>query len=487
MHGCISKWLVGGLALAVVCGGPAIGWGQQPLYQADQNYSLVAETPQTAADGQLVSGYTATDDVTARLEKVEAALKKIDDKAKEDKKKAAGKPSIAIGGRLVIDAALFDQSSLNKSTYGNMVNGAGFRSVRLHAEGKAFEIVNYKTEFDFVGGVYDINGQTLLGNGVQFKDNYIGVSDLPYVGNIRVGHFREPFSLEELTSARYLTFMERSMLNQLMVPSRNMGVMCYDYWEEPSIAWQVGTFLNSVPDTLPRVDNDKLIPTADIRVVWQPWYDEATEAGVLHLGAAYSYRPGRSTAGVGDNIFRARPNTVFGGSAAYIIQAGRPDLVDWQLAGLEFAYMYGPFSFQSEAMAAMLNPQNGDPEATLRGAYFMVSYFLTGEHRGYHRKEGKFDRVKVNENFFRVRAEDHCVYTGKGAWELAYRYDYVDASEAYWASARQDLAYTHTCGVNWYLNSYTRCMFDWVHLDSSRGNTSGGSADIAMMRVQVDF
>jgi len=450
MHGRILHWLAATLAVAVLEGGAVPCWAQQyqPMYaatpaMADPAYVPAADAGPAGPTNQFGS---------------------------------TGRPSVTIGGRTYVDTALFSQSPLNETTYGNMSNGAGFRSVRLSAEGKAFEVVYYRTEIDFVGGIYDINGQTLLGNGIQFKDVYMGVSDLPYLGNVRVGHFKEPFSLEELTSSRFITFMERTMLNQLLVPSRNTGVMVFDYWEEPRILWQVGTFMNNVPDTLPRRDNDKLAPTADARLVWQPWYDETTEAGLLHLGAAYSYRPALSKDGVGENVFRARPNTAFGGSAAYIVQVGRPDLSDWQIAGAELAFMYGPFSFQSEAMAAMLNPRNGDPEATLRGAYFMVSYFLTGEHRGYNRKEGRFDRVKVLENFFRVRAEDGCVYTGKGAGELAYRCDYVDATDAYWSSARQDLANTHTLGVNWYLNPYARCMFDWVHADSSRRGTSGGCA-----------
>ena len=55
-----------------------------------------------------------------------------------------------------------------------------------------------------------------------------------------------------------------------------------------------------------------------------------------------------------------------------------------------------------------------------------MSYFLTGENRPYNRKMGVFDRVKPYEDFFRVRTCDGNVATGRGAWEVAYRFSYID-------------------------------------------------------------
>ena len=63
---------------------------------------------------------------------------------------------------------------------------------------------------------------------------------------------------------------------------------------------------------------------------------------------------------------------------------------------------------------------------TSTARYAFVSYFLTGENRPYNRKMGVFDRVKPYEDFFRVRTCDGNVGTGHGAWELAYRFSYID-------------------------------------------------------------
>ena len=37
-----------------------------------------------------------------------------------------------------------------------------------------------------------------------------------------------------------------------------------------------------------------------------------------------------------------------------------------------------------------------------------------------------FDRVKPYEDFFHVRTCDGCTATGRGAWEVAYRFSYID-------------------------------------------------------------
>jgi phosphate-selective porin OprO and OprP len=212
-----------------------------------------------------------------------------------------------------------------------------------------------------------------------------------------------------------------------------------------------------------------------------PWYDEATEGrGLLHLGAAYSYRDAFGNA----HNLRARPDTNFGGSNAYIVNGGAPNLADYQLYGAELALVYGSFSFESEYSLATLNPANGAADQHLRGFYMTTSYFLTGEHRPYRRDRGVFDRVKPFENFFRVRAEDGGIYTGRGAWEVAYRYDYIDMYEM---GPTAGLAATHTFGVNWYLTPYTRLMLDWVHADCNKNHADAGNVEVVMARAQVDF
>jgi phosphate-selective porin OprO/OprP len=117
------------------------------------------------------------------------------------------------------------------------------------------------------------------------------------------------------------------------------------------------------------------------------------------------------------------------------------------------------------------------------GVYVFASWFLTGENRQYNRPMATFDRIKVNRDFFRVRDCDGCVHTGPGAWELAYRFSYLDLDDADITGGNVT---DHTIGLNWYLNPYTRLMFNYVNSDTRR-NGIDGNISIFEMRAQIDF
>jgi phosphate-selective porin OprO/OprP len=468
MHGRIFCSALG--LLAIACLLPTAARGQEYLTSPATN--IVVPSPDASSaevTGQLVSATSelSSDDLAERVKKLEEALKKAEDKAKADKKKAAGKPTAEIGGRVYFDHVFNDQDPLNRQTYGNATNGTEFRALRLKGSGKAFDIVEYKAEIDFANST-----------GV-FKDVYIGVGELPLVGNFRAGHFKEPMGLEENTSSVFTTFMERSMGNNAFVPARNTGLMFFDWNEDRGITWQAGMFDTDIADNPSTRTADELSQSFTGRVTWTPWYDECTEGrGLLHTGASYSYRHPYHNS----RTFSTRADEHIG---ITYINTGALSLNDYQLLGLEAATVYGPLSIQSEYFHVAADPTAaGAADMSFNAFYVTVSYFLTGEHRRYKREMAVFDRVKPFENFFRVRAEDNCIYTGKGAWELAFRYDYIDVGDA---GPTAGMCATQTYGINWYLNPYTRMMFDFVHADTHRNYTDSGSLDAFLTRFQIDF
>lgn len=133
---------------------------------------------------------------------------------------------------------------------------------------------------------------------------------------------------------------------------------------------------------------------------------------------------------------------------------------DDNVVGLEFAYMQGPFSAQSEYLKRDLAgaDNNGDREAT--GYNAMLAYTLTGESRVYKLDGAKFDTIKP---FDKVN----------GAWEVFYRYDHLNVEDddlmvtgagAPLAAIGVDEteAKVHTLGVNWYANEAVKVSLNYL-------------------------
>ena len=139
-----------------------------------------------------------------------------------------GNVSLKLGGRIMLDNAWFMGDSADE-------DGTEFRRTRLMLSGKVNQF-EWKTQYDFARGDDDKGDK---GKRPAFKAVYVGVGGVPYgLGALRVGHFKEPFGLEELTSSKYITFMERS-LTSAFVPSRNVGVMAHRTLETGTLAYGV--------------------------------------------------------------------------------------------------------------------------------------------------------------------------------------------------------------------------------------------------------
>lgn len=358
-------------------------------------------------------------------------------------------PTFRLRGRVEVDSTFAVQSEESQNTIGDLQNGFGFRRVRLGAQGNIEDSTSWISEVELAGG------------NVRLRDVFVALDALPGVRQVRIGHFREPYNLEGMTSSNFMTFLERSAPN-VISPVRNWGVCAYWWPDDERLLYSFGVFRDGTTNSGQSLgDDDNWAYTT--RLTGLPIYEpNEAEFRLVHLGAAFSQRvPPNGTVNfsrrIGSNILSVDDNP----GSPFLPTLDIP-ADNYQLYNLQAACIRGSLSLQAEWSAAVVQQTNAGL-IYVHGMYFMGSYFLTGEHRGYNRTRGSFDQVEVLHPVTRKRDPR----AGFGAVELAARFAYLDFDSANLpldvngAPAGTRL-YEMTFGVNWYLNSYTRIMADYT-------------------------
>jgi phosphate-selective porin OprO and OprP len=359
-------------------------------------------------------------------------------------------PTIHLRGRIEADAILAAQSLASRRLIGELQNGYGFRRARLGAEGTLSDAARYVAEVDFAGGT------------VRLRDVIIGLTALPAVSWVNVGYFREPFSLEGATSSRFITFLERSPLNQFD-PTRNAGLAAY--WAPEHDRWNyvLGVFRDGT-DGRGVSDGDSGGWALTTRLTALPIYEPQDDAfRLVHLGGALSHRhPAGGTVQYGitsqSNLLTFSDNP-----ASPFLPNVNVAAISQQLYNLQAAVVDGPGSIQCEWFGtAIQRPAAGI--LFLHGGYVTASYFLTGEHRGYDTQRAGFDRVAVRNP---VRRGAGLSSIGSGAVEVAARFavtNFPSGTDEPIPPSLQtaSVLYQTTLGPNWYLNDFTRVMLNYT-------------------------
>lgn len=118
-------------------------------------------------------------------------------------------------------------------------------------------------------------------------------------------------------------------------------------------------------------------------------------------------------------------------------------------------------------MRTNINGVNYDNEH-LTDYYGFASYFLTGESKAYHVRNGAANRIKSNRPF-------QFNGSGWGAWEIATGYDYIDMNSGVIAGGEADMV---RFGLNWYLHSNVKFQENVIHmLDINTARTPITKAD----------
>ena len=360
------------------------------------------------------------------------------------------------------DLALLGSTGGNSA--GDGVNSdSGVRRAELVFKGKG------PGTWSWVAG-YDVRQDKFLDVNVAYK--FAGATTL------KVGQFKQPNSLEELSSTKNNDFIAKAMTTNLQAVGRRLGASLSTGAENWTVTGSV--FTRELTRNLAEGNG------FGVRGTWAPMRDAGH---ILHLGVSmvdYDARDAGSAVGVtpafdgdGRARFRARPDADLTGTR--LVDSGQfTDANKIRTAGLEGAWIAGPFKLQSEYMRTNVS-RSAHSDYGFDSFYVSGLWNLTGETWTY---------------------KDGVVVTGLpsepagGMWQLGLRYDQVDLNDGSFISPATvngvlgGKEHNWTVGVNWYLRSNFKLAMNYVKVNSERFNNTthlfaNDNPDIIELRAQL--
>jgi phosphate-selective porin OprO/OprP len=317
------------------------------------------------------------------------------------------------------------------------------RRIRLGAEGTIPGGFGYKAEADFANG------------SVGFGDVILTYTPTNSPFNIAIGNQETNNGLEQISSSRWSSFIERAAFDDAFINTRRLGINLGYVSKAGDIRLNAGLWTaHSIDSSL---DNDGWIGAA--RAVYAPQMG----GNQLHFGLNYQHREFQSNNGATASgssgapstnqlaRYRARPFSQL--TDQRFVDTGSFAAKSDDIIGFEAAGIFKSLHVAAEGQYLKTNAYTADncsgtprvcvgPTVTFSaagddpvdvldlfaanqfvplgnpsfwGGYVEAGYYLTGETRGY--KNGAWDRTKVLKPFSKG---------GMGAFQINGRVDYLD-------------------------------------------------------------
>jgi phosphate-selective porin OprO/OprP len=481
--------------------------------------ALVSKGVLTEEEGRLITkGHTSKTAVTPVVKEKDGAF---------TLENANGRNSIQLTGRIHLD---YRQNNLdmfnvdfNDRDTASAADNFELRRARLGVKGK------FAKDFK-----YEIVGS--LPGTATVDVAYIDYAKFDQA-QIRVGKFKQPFGLEQLTSSNNIDFMERSYVDQL-VPAKKIGAMVFG---EPKTGFTYAGSVFAMNDTEQDQKNDKASFAGRATLNFAQF--AGNKDMIAHLGLAgfdsdYNVQPANSskdggttaratflgyrTPGRGlSNIFRAQigGEAVSGGAGASGLAdpSNSTSQIKTQALGLEGIFALKNFKVQGEFAKADFKAKTGNSGTGVTDAesfsldtkawYLEALYLATGEKYADAYKAGTFSSIKPISDFD--------LDNGKwGAWEFGlkfeeYKVDNMNirlngggtgngsrmqgtlscdtdgsgtATQANNGCASN--ARTYTAGIKWILNPNARILANYSHTNFGRGMEYYDLDDVKIMHTE---
>lgn len=347
-------------------------------------------------------------------------------------------------GFLAPDAGLEGRFDLNGSEERSEI-----RRARLYVRGTIGAHVGWKIQYDFATEL--------------FADVYLALRDVGPVDLAHFGHFKEPFSLEELVGSNETVFLERGLPNAL-VSGRKGGIAGLSSFFDNRLTLELGLFgdtsnVQQLGDTFSQTGSGFDLA---LRITGLPW--RLGPNRFLHVGGSYLHRV-RS----GDTTrFLSPPESNL---APFLADTGEFESDGGNSFGLETAYTHGRFYAQGEWIVTGADVVDSGTHH-FGGLYVFAAWFLTDDHRTFLGEKGIWGRVTPRCDAL----QPGCW----GAWEVAARFSRLDLESG---DIRGGILNDTTLGLNWFLTETLRISANWVrgHLQTV------GTINIVQARFQVAY
>lgn len=342
-----------------------------------------------------------------------------------------------------------------------------FRRIRPTIEGSFGSLIGFRLTPEFAG------------DSATIVDAYVDVKFDPRY-TLRVGKVKGPIGLERLQSGGATALIERAFPTEL-APNRELGAQLQGELAAGRVNYVIGVY-NGAPDGRddPTTDADDNFEYAG-RVFFEPWKNDANALSGLGFGIAAS-KGDKEGAGnnflpryrtPGQNIFFNYRNTVLADGEHFRLS---PQAYFYRNAlGLQAEYI------QSKQQLLISGLPATRTDLTNTAWQVTGSWVLTGEDASYR------GVVKPNSPF-----TSHG--EGWGAFELVARYGELDIDDdafPFYAnlSTAASQATAWSVGLNWYLNSNLKLVFNHTHTKFDGGAVGGDREDekTFFSRVQLSF
>ncbi len=367
---------------------------------------------------------------------------------------ADGSFSFKPRGRIIEDVS----STVGSRYDGRNITTTGARALRLGIEGAVGTHFIYQFEMDFSENTADV-----VTAYVGWRNHLFDKLDY----DIRLGHLVNDRSFEGITGSDFTPFHDRNVVANAIVPQRGY----YGLGGQVRIfgpTWHFSTQL-----TGDRIDGDQRVADGRTVIVRGHWNPVKNDGNIVHVGA-WMFDEHLSSAQ--RNLTRG---TVIGGrfNGALRVQTGALDGGTGTTGyGAELGGYLGPLWIMGETGHRTARRLDA-PSFQTRASSLSGGYFLTGELPPYNPRTGQFDQPDVKRPVFNG---------GTGAIELTARYETLRFSNI----PTPGEGWETTLGVNWYLNSFTRVMFNATHWNTdNQGGAYIGPDDgeTYATRISVSF